>query len=415
MYIYMYIFEPICIFVESMNTFTGVVEHHACAGVYVRQMLWRSAYTFASRSLQDVHMRYVYTCVYAYVYVYICGYACIYIYMYVCIYIYMHIYMDVYMCVCVCIFVYMYICMYMYVYIYIYMSLYRIYVQFVSFSIAEWGWGGSTILWERLLLGVGGIFDRRKDRGVVCVFSIFNAGGSVCGCECVYTYTHTHTVQMGYLDASPRVGMRHLEGPKNPDGLNLGTYIFVYVYKVHMCIYMLRRWWDLGLTTVLFNMSFILRKVEEVTTIIKPQSLTSVRTKDGPWEIQTKPLHYFFLSNNKSNLHFTMYTYINIHVYVCVYMCIYVYNEIFTHVCIHIHHINIGMWQSLYESDHSYTNIEKLYISADYALHVCVSFVYCINFVYRASCSSPKIPNCNSYKNHCSAEFGNFSGCQACL
>jgi len=24
------------------------------------------------------------------------------------------------------------------------------------------------------------IFDRRKDSGVVCVFSIFNAGGSVC-------------------------------------------------------------------------------------------------------------------------------------------------------------------------------------------------------------------------------------------
>ena len=34
--------------------------------------------------------------------------------------------------------------------------------------------------------------------------------------------------------------MRHLENPKNPDGLNLGIHIFVYVYKVHMCIYMLR-------------------------------------------------------------------------------------------------------------------------------------------------------------------------------
>jgi len=30
----------------------------------------------------------------------------------------------------------------------------------------------------------GGLFfDRRKDSGVVCVFSIFNAGGSVCVCE----------------------------------------------------------------------------------------------------------------------------------------------------------------------------------------------------------------------------------------
>ena len=32
---------------------------------------------------------------------------------------------------------------------------------------------------------------------------------------------------------------RHLEGPKNPDGPNLGIYIFMYVYKVHMCMYML--------------------------------------------------------------------------------------------------------------------------------------------------------------------------------
>ena len=54
-------------------------------------------------------------------------------------------------------------------------------------------------------------------------------------CVCVYTHTHTHTAQMGYLDVSPGVGMRYLEGPKNPDGLNLGIHIFVYVYKVHMC------------------------------------------------------------------------------------------------------------------------------------------------------------------------------------
>jgi len=95
----------------------------------------------------------------------------------------------------------------------------------------------------------GGLFlTDGKDRGVVCVFSIFNASGSVFGCMCAYTHTHTHTVQMGYSDVSPGVGMRHLEGPKNPDGLNLGIYIFVYVYKVHMCMYMLggrmRSWTD---------------------------------------------------------------------------------------------------------------------------------------------------------------------------
>jgi len=49
----------------------------------------------------------------------------------------------------------------------------------------------------------------------------------------------SHTTQMGYSDVSPGVGMRHLEGPKNPDGLNLGIHVFIYVYKVHMCTYML--------------------------------------------------------------------------------------------------------------------------------------------------------------------------------
>jgi len=76
----------------------------------------------------------------------------------------------------------------------------------------------------------GGLFfDRRKDRGVVCVFSVISVGGSVCGCMCVCTHTHTHTAQMGYSDVSPGVGTRHLEGPKNLDGLNLGIHIFVYV------------------------------------------------------------------------------------------------------------------------------------------------------------------------------------------
>ena len=74
--------------------------------------------------------------------------------------------------------------------------------------------------------------------GVLSVSSLFCAGGSVCGCMCVYTHTQTHTAQMGFSVVIPGVGMRHLEGPKNPDGLNLGIYIFVYVYKVHMCMYM---------------------------------------------------------------------------------------------------------------------------------------------------------------------------------
>ena len=34
-YMCMYVYESICIFAESLHAFTGVVEHHACAGVYV--------------------------------------------------------------------------------------------------------------------------------------------------------------------------------------------------------------------------------------------------------------------------------------------------------------------------------------------------------------------------------------------
>jgi len=102
------------------------------------------------------------------------------------------------------------------------------------------GDGGVQLVYEGTsCLACGGIFDRRKDRGVVYVFSFLNAGGSVCGCMCVYTHTPTHTIQMGYSVVSPGVRMRLLEGPKNPDGQKLGIYIFVYVYNVHMHMYML--------------------------------------------------------------------------------------------------------------------------------------------------------------------------------
>jgi len=182
-------------------------------------------------------------CICIYICVCMCIHICVcmYIYKYVCIYIYMHIYMDVYMCVCVCTCVYICICMYMYVYKYIYICLY-IACMCSLFHLALGNEdGGVQLVYESACcLAWGVIFDSRKDRGVVCVFSFFNAGGSVCGCVCVYTHTHTHNAQMGYSDVSPGVGMRHPEGPKNSDGLNLGIHIVVYVYRVHMCIYMLR-------------------------------------------------------------------------------------------------------------------------------------------------------------------------------
>jgi len=109
---------------ESVHAFTGVVEHHACAGVYIRLVLWTSAYTFASRSLQDVHMR-----------------------------------------ACMC-------------------SLFHL-------ALGSEDGGVQLVYNSTCCLACGVIFDKRKDRGVVCVFSILKAGGSVCGCMCVYTHTHT--------------------------------------------------------------------------------------------------------------------------------------------------------------------------------------------------------------------------------
>jgi len=81
----------------------------------------------------------------------------------------------------------------------------------------------------------GVIFDRRKDRGVVCVFSIFNAGGSVCECVCVYTHTHTHCTD-GVLGCAPR---SRDETPRGPEEFrwtkSRHTYIRICV-QVHMCI-----------------------------------------------------------------------------------------------------------------------------------------------------------------------------------
>ena len=74
-----------------------------------------------------------------------------------------------------------------------------------------------------------GLFLTEGKIGVLSVSSLFLTRMGVYVCVCVYTHTHIHTAQMGYLDVSPGVGMRHLEGPKNPDGLNLNINIFVYV------------------------------------------------------------------------------------------------------------------------------------------------------------------------------------------
>ena len=99
-----------------------------------------------------LHARYkmcicaMYTHVYMHMYmcIYMCMHVCIYVCMYVCTYSCIYIWMCI--CVYVYVYVYKYVYVYMYVYMYMYMPLYRMYVQFVSFSFGESGWGSSTSL-----------------------------------------------------------------------------------------------------------------------------------------------------------------------------------------------------------------------------------------------------------------------------
>jgi len=75
--------------------------------------------------------------------------------------------------------------------------------------------------------------------GVLSVSSLFLTQPGRWECmrvyACVYAHTHTHCTD-GVLDVSPRVGMRHLEGPKNTDGLIL-AHIYLYMCTKYTCVY----------------------------------------------------------------------------------------------------------------------------------------------------------------------------------
>jgi len=123
------------------------------------------------------------------------------------------------------------------------------------------GWGCSTNLCRAFVAWRGGLLLTVGEiEGLSCVFSIFDAGGSARRCTCAYMQTHTHCTCHRALDVSPGIGTRHLEGPENPDGQNVGKHVFVYVYKVHMCIYMLGGGMRSGLTAFFFNMKFLPKK-----------------------------------------------------------------------------------------------------------------------------------------------------------
>jgi len=84
------------------------------------------------------------------------------------------------------------------------------------------------------LLGVGGYFYTRKDRGVVDVFSILTRLWVYVG-VCVCIFTHTHTAQMGYSVVT-------LNGPQNSRWTkSRHTHIRISVQITHVHVYAKRR------------------------------------------------------------------------------------------------------------------------------------------------------------------------------
>jgi len=113
-------------------------------------------------------------------------------------------------------------------------------------SLVIQGWGnedgGVKLVYESTCcLAWGLIFDRRKDRGIVCVFFIFNAGGRVCVRMCVYTHTHTGCTY-GVIGCEPR---SRDETPGGPEKSRLieswHTFIRICVQSTHVYVYARRR------------------------------------------------------------------------------------------------------------------------------------------------------------------------------
>ena len=122
--------------------------------------------------------------------------------------------------------------------------------------------GGVQLVYESTCcLALGFIFDRGKDRVVVCVFSILNACVSVCMWVyvCVYAHTHTHCTD-GVLGCEPRSRDETPGGPEESRWTKSGhTYIRICVQSTHVYVYARRR--DEILDQLFFSLTyFIFRK-----------------------------------------------------------------------------------------------------------------------------------------------------------
>jgi len=135
-------------------------------------------------------------------------------------------------------------------------------------SVEGRGWEGWASLCRELVAWRGRLLLTEREISVLSVSSRFLTRVGVYVGVCVHTYC-TWSIRM-WAQWSGR--LRHQEGQKNPDKLNLGIYVFVYVYKVHMCTYMLgggmRSW-----TNCFFSLTFFFfRKIKAKDVNIKPRS-----------------------------------------------------------------------------------------------------------------------------------------------
>jgi len=146
----------------------------------------------------------------------------------------------------------------------------------------------SACSWLALVSDVGGCVLSDVEIGVLsCIFLYF--------CGCLYTRVHTHKL-LGYLMWA-QVWDGHLESWKNPDRLKRSIHVdcigvhstFVYVYAGLRALMI----WANYLFS--FNMSFLLRKVEDVTTISKSQSLTLVSIQDYTSRVPNETTTLFLL------------------------------------------------------------------------------------------------------------------------
>jgi len=111
---------------------------------------------------------------------------------------------------------------------------------------------------------------------------------------CMLVYARTHTQTTWVLDVSP--GVERTPGePEESRSAKAQYTCRPYRFTQYICLYICcaAGFDDLGQLLFSFNMSFLFRKVDHVTTISKSQSLTSVSIKDCTLRVPNKTTKLF--------------------------------------------------------------------------------------------------------------------------